>query len=477
LGNTVLSNNTWSYDAASRVKQFILLDGSSAYSYDNTDQLAASNHSYQTDEAYSYDANGNRRHVYLHLRHEGNRIQRSRTGKIITYTWDHRNRLTRVEFRATAGGAVTKSASYVYDPLDRRIVKTVDPDGAGPNPATIERYIYDRDHIWLCFDGNNTLTNRYLYGPALDMALADERSPTTVRWMLTDNQGTVRDITNNVGAVQNHIRYDSFGRITSQTNANFSTRFNYTGREFDAETGLYFYRSRYYDPGVGRFIGEDAIGFAGGDANLYRYVGNSPVNFVDPFGLLTIVIPGGFGEVGTLPQNIINQAKYSVITIGNLGRPGPDFEGKKLRKILSQIAPFINRGLLPNEPIVIIAHSDGNQLIQKLIDFIRSLQGIPGRSGKGFGKPDKCINPQTIQIQVGRLDPTFIRKPARANQVIDVGSNIPDASILNVFQWREWASNNRLRPDFRAPLGTTHDGLLNERSIISTLRQRYKFDF
>jgi RHS repeat-associated protein len=93
-----------------------------------------------------------------------------------------------------------------------------------------------------------------------------------------------RDITNNPGGVQNYLRYYSFGKISSQTNANFSTRFNYTGREFDAETGLYFYRSRYYDPGVGRFLSEDLIGFGGGDANLYRYVGNSPVNFVDPFG-------------------------------------------------------------------------------------------------------------------------------------------------------------------------------------------------
>jgi RHS repeat-associated protein len=301
LGNTVLSNNTWNHDVASRVTQFTNPDGSSAYSYDNTDQLTATNHSYQTDEAYSYDTNGNRTNAgyatgtnnrllndgtYTYTYdNEGNRIGRSRSGEIVTYLWDHRNRLTRVEFRTTAGGAITKSASYTYDPLDRRIVKTIDPDGAGPNPATIERYVYDRDHIWLCFDGNNTLTNRYLYGPTIDMALADDRITTAVRWMLTDNQGTVRDISNNAGAVQNHIRYDSFGKITSQTNANFNTRFNYTGREFDAETGLYYYRSRYYDANLGRFINEDLIGFAGGDANLYRYVGNSPVNTVDPFGL------------------------------------------------------------------------------------------------------------------------------------------------------------------------------------------------
>jgi RHS repeat-associated protein len=330
LGNTTLSNNTWNHDAASRVTQFTNPDGSSAYSYDNTDQLTATNHSYQTDEAYSYDANGNRTNAgyittpnnrlsndgtYTYTYdNEGNRIQRSRPGEVVTYIWDHRNRLTRVEFRATAGGAITKSANYTYDPLDRRIVKTIDPDGAGPNPATIERFIYDRDHIWLCFDGNNTLTNRYLYGPTIDMALADERSTTAVRWMLMDNQGTIRDITNNVGAVQNHIRYDSFGRITSQTNANFNTRFNYTGREFDAETGLYFYRSRYYDPVVGRFIGEDAIGFGGGDVNLYRYVGNGPVNAIDPFGKTATIHDLAEGinckgfPVKTKPYNLFNIA-------------------------------------------------------------------------------------------------------------------------------------------------------------------------
>ena len=60
--------------------------------------------------------------------------------------------------------------------------------------------------------------------------------------------------------------------------------FRYTGRELDSETGLYYYRARYYDPSVGRFISEDPINFIGG-TNFYRYVGNSPLDFVDPFGL------------------------------------------------------------------------------------------------------------------------------------------------------------------------------------------------
>ncbi len=60
--------------------------------------------------------------------------------------------------------------------------------------------------------------------------------------------------------------------------------FQYTGRENDG-TGLYYYRARYYDADVGRFVSEDPIRFAGGDVNFYAYVGNNPVNMIDPFGL------------------------------------------------------------------------------------------------------------------------------------------------------------------------------------------------
>ncbi|MCC3529453.1 MAG: RHS repeat-associated core domain-containing protein [Microcoleus sp. PH2017_22_RUC_O_B] len=82
--------------------------------------------------------------------------------------------------------------------------------------------------------------------------------------------------------------YDSFGKVRSQTNSSVGFRFGFTGRELDAETGNYYYNSRYYDPQVGRFISEDTVGFAGGDANLYRYVGNSPTNYTDPSGEIPV---------------------------------------------------------------------------------------------------------------------------------------------------------------------------------------------
>ncbi|WP_425215196.1 RHS repeat domain-containing protein [Tumidithrix helvetica] len=177
--------------------------------------------------------------------------------------------------------------TYTYDMFDRRIAKSVDFDGSGAGLAVVERYVYDRDHIMLVLSGLGILKERYLYGANLDQVLAVEGSQ--VSWTLSDYLGTVRDLVSSAGVVQKHIKYDSFGNVTAQSAPLVKSRFGFTGREFDSETGLYYYRSRYYDSAVGRFISEDRIGFAGGDANLYRYVGNSATNAIDPFGLWTII--------------------------------------------------------------------------------------------------------------------------------------------------------------------------------------------
>jgi RHS repeat-associated protein len=66
----------------------------------------------------------------------------------------------------------------------------------------------------------------------------------------------------------------------------------FTGREWDPETGLYYYRARYYDPKAGRFLSEDPIGLDGG-VNFYSYVRNQPTNLIDPFGLQD-KSPGGY---------------------------------------------------------------------------------------------------------------------------------------------------------------------------------------
>ena len=116
----------------------------------------------------------------------------------------------------------------------------------------------------------------------------------------------------NDGNILNHITYDSFGQITNQTNPETYFRFGYTGREFDQESGQYYYRARYFDPNIGRFISEDPIGFDGGDSNLFRYVGNSSINYIDPTGNFSV--SQVFNDVLTsdITYNLVNGADQFV---------------------------------------------------------------------------------------------------------------------------------------------------------------------
>ncbi|MBK7708705.1 MAG: RHS domain-containing protein [Acidobacteria bacterium] len=103
-----------------------------------------------------------------------------------------------------------------------------------------------------------------------------------VRYFIADHLGSTNALTDSSGNVTSSASYDSFGNATG----NLATRYKFTGREYDDFTGLHYYRARWYDGNLGRFISEDPIGFAGGDVNLYGYVGNGPVNSTDPSGLI-----------------------------------------------------------------------------------------------------------------------------------------------------------------------------------------------
>jgi RHS repeat-associated protein len=127
----------------------------------------------------------------------------------------------------------------------------------------------------------------------VDDLLADEQNPglssRNTLWALSDHLGSIRDIADtneSTGAtsIANHRRYDSFGRRVWETNDAVDLVFGYTGKLFDETTRLQNNLNRWYDSSTGRWISQDPIGFAAGDANLYRYVGNRPTNATDPSG-------------------------------------------------------------------------------------------------------------------------------------------------------------------------------------------------
>jgi len=125
-----------------------------------------------------------------------------------------------------------------------------------------------------------------LLGPAVDALLARTDSTEATSWYLPDRLGTIRDVVDTAGTVTYHAAYDSFGQITSQSGGG-GDRFGFTAREHDEGTNLRAHRHRYADPETGRWTQEDPIGFAAGDANLYRYVGNNSTNAIARIGMFS----------------------------------------------------------------------------------------------------------------------------------------------------------------------------------------------
>ncbi|XZE35482.1 RHS repeat domain-containing protein [Pirellulaceae bacterium SH501] len=316
------------------------LNNTTSYTYNKLQQLVTENKG--TDRSFSYDANGNlatltdrnTRHSFdsagrlksiTHSKTElgagvnwdGSSSLPS-TGTFAAYflSYDADNRISSLASRAD--GFVTK---YTYDAFDQRTAKRVDTDGNG----TWDRYeVYtwaDGQEVqrWVDTDGAGTgqelrLANRYLWAESVDQLLSDEQYASgtgmevdattasgtagTTLWALTDHLGSVRDLLDNNGVVREHNVFDSFGRLIREVDYNSSgtaisstdaaavdSIFGYTGRDWDSDIGMQYNRARWYDPQTGRWLSQDPIGFAAGDANLYRYVGNHPTYANDPSGL------------------------------------------------------------------------------------------------------------------------------------------------------------------------------------------------
>lgn len=283
---SIFSNFAYTYDVAGRLTSETYNGNTTPYSYDATNQLTGDGRN-----AYSYDANGNRLNyqtgpgnqllddgtwAYAYD-NEGNLVQKTNhsTGETWTYGYDNANRLIWAEDRASAGGNLLQRVSFTYDVFGNRIEKDVWTPTAG---TIVTRFAYDGEEAWAGLDGHNALQTRYLHGDQVDQLFARIAANGTAAWYLTDRLGSVRDITDGSGVVQDHIDYDGFGNVVNETNPAFGDRYKYAGRELDSETGLQYGHARYYDPTTGRWISQDPLGFAAGDSNLYRYAHNSPTN-------------------------------------------------------------------------------------------------------------------------------------------------------------------------------------------------------
>ena len=186
-----------------------------------------------------------------------------------TYAWDFENRLITVTLPA-GGGTV----SFKYDPFGRRIYKS--------SSSGTWIFAYDGDNLIEETNSSGTVVARYSQGLNVDEPLAMLRSSTTSYYQ-ADGLDSVSSLSNAAGALAQTYTFDSFGNQTASSGS-LTNSFRYAGREFDAETGLYYMRARYFDPATGRFLNEDPTGFDGDAIDFYGYAGENPTNSIDPFG-------------------------------------------------------------------------------------------------------------------------------------------------------------------------------------------------
>lgn len=264
---------------------------SRVYAYDTEDHLTSAGNT-----TFTYDKDG-----FLATKTVGSQT----TG----YQYSSRGELSRVDLPT---GTVVE---YVHDPLGRRIAKKV-------GGTIVEKYLWQgRTRLLAVNDGSGSLKQRFEYA---DGRLPVAMTKGNVRYFLVyDQVGTLRAVTDGSGGVVKTVEYDSFGNVIADSAPTFAVPFGFAGGLFNTDTGLTRFGFRDYDTDVGRWTAKAPILFEGGDTDLYGYVVENPENGVDPEGTQKKTpcdplnyIPGGGGGGG--------------LSIGAPGGPSPSYGSSRI---------------------------------------------------------------------------------------------------------------------------------------------------
>ncbi|MHA3916455.1 PKD domain-containing protein [Halovulum sp. GXIMD14793] len=242
----------------------------SGYVYDNAHRLLET-----AAFSYTYDGNGNR----------VTRTDKS-SGEVVSYGWDAQDQLVSV------GSSEGWSLSFAYDAQQRRVGKTYT---ATDGTITTQVFVYDGPNVLFVFttEGGVTKARRWMNAYGLDKRYGFEDYPSAspnpgngmVYEVHQDYLGSIVAVVDpTTGTQVSRYRYDSFGQRTVISES-VKPGYGFTGQQFDEETGLGYFRARYYDPKEGRFLSTDPLGFPDGPLNGYNYVAATPYQHVDPTGM------------------------------------------------------------------------------------------------------------------------------------------------------------------------------------------------